>query len=234
MSFIGKNIKKIRSVKKLNQSKFADLFELSRASIGSYEEGRAEPKINKIVEIANYFSIELNLLLKKELTINEISGFELTDSKMLTGQSNLINKHREEQKKIIYVNRRSSDDFINHLEERTPWKGKMIELPPSINIGTSIAFEHNDNAMSINNEGISMADIVFAEFIDIDNVFNDYTYIVVINDNIYLRKVKLSDNTIILGAINLNFQPIVLNKKDIIAFYKINAVIKKTINHFLK
>ena len=57
MSKIGNNIRKIRSVKNLNQSDFADLFELKRASIGAYEEGRAEPKINTVIEIANYFGV---------------------------------------------------------------------------------------------------------------------------------------------------------------------------------
>ena len=53
MTHIGKNIRKIRSVKKLSQQAFADQFGLSRANIGSYEEGRAEPKIAIIMEIAN-------------------------------------------------------------------------------------------------------------------------------------------------------------------------------------
>ena len=40
MSYIGKNIKKLRSVKGLSQAKFAELFDIKRASIGAYEEGR--------------------------------------------------------------------------------------------------------------------------------------------------------------------------------------------------
>ena len=45
MSFFGKNIKKIRSVKSLSQQAFADLFDLKRGTLGAYEEGRSEPKI---------------------------------------------------------------------------------------------------------------------------------------------------------------------------------------------
>ncbi len=235
MSLIGKNIKKIRSVKKLNQSNFAELFNISRASVGSYEEERAEPKIDKIIEIASYFSIDLSLLLKKELSVNEISGFKLTDSKMVTGiDNNLIKKEVVESKQIIYINNNTSHNFIKHLVESNKWKGKTIELPPNIESETSIAFEHNDNAMGINNEGIAMTDTVFAELINIDNIFNNYTYIVVTKESIYLRKVIIKDNKVILNAVNLNFQPIIINKKDVIAFYKINAVIKKTINHFIR
>ncbi|MCK5907405.1 MAG: helix-turn-helix transcriptional regulator [Flavobacteriales bacterium] len=234
MSLIGKNIKKIRTLKKLNQSNFADLFKLSRASIGSYEEERAEPKIDKIIEIANYFSIDINLLLKKELTVNEISGFKLTDSKMVTGKdNNLIKKDLAERKRIVYINKNTNSDFIKHLIKADKWRGETIELPPNLEIDTTIAFEHNDNAMNINNEGIAMTDTVFAESINIDNIFNNYTYIVVTKDSIYLRKLIVKENDIILNAVNLNFQPIIINKEDVIAFYKINAVIKKTINHFI-
>ncbi|MTI32320.1 helix-turn-helix domain-containing protein, partial [Xanthovirga aplysinae] len=49
MSYIGKNIRKIRSVKKLSQAAFAQLFDLGRATVGAYEEGRAEPKIDTII-----------------------------------------------------------------------------------------------------------------------------------------------------------------------------------------
>jgi transcriptional regulator with XRE-family HTH domain len=55
MSKIGSNIRKIRTVKGLNQSQFAELFDLNRARIGAYEEGRAEPKIDVVIEIAKYF-----------------------------------------------------------------------------------------------------------------------------------------------------------------------------------
>ncbi len=72
MSYFGRNIRKIRNAKKISQSVFADLFNLKRGSIGAYEEGRAEAKIDTIIEIADYFQLSLDQLLRKELTINEI------------------------------------------------------------------------------------------------------------------------------------------------------------------
>ena len=75
MSFIGKNIKKIRTTKGLNQTDFGKVFNLTRGSIGSYEEGRAEPKIETLKHIAKKFSISLDLLITTELTVNQLSGF---------------------------------------------------------------------------------------------------------------------------------------------------------------
>ena len=76
MSYIGKNIRKIRMSKKLTQTEFAELFDLKRTAVGSYEEGRAEPKIDTLIKIADYFNLTLDQLLRKELTINEIFHFK--------------------------------------------------------------------------------------------------------------------------------------------------------------
>ena len=75
MSCFGKNIKKLRIAKKMTQTEFAELFELKRTAVGSYEEGRAEAKIDTIIKIADHFKLSLDQLLRKELTINEIFHF---------------------------------------------------------------------------------------------------------------------------------------------------------------
>jgi DNA-binding XRE family transcriptional regulator len=60
----------------MNQTEFADLFDLKRTALGSYEEGRAEAKIETLIKIAEYFNISLDQLLRKEITVNEIFHFE--------------------------------------------------------------------------------------------------------------------------------------------------------------
>jgi len=75
MSFFGKNIRKIRIAKKMTQTEFAKLFELKRTALGSYEEGRAEAKVDTVIKVADYFKLSLDQLLRKELTINEIFHF---------------------------------------------------------------------------------------------------------------------------------------------------------------
>ena len=75
MSYFGKNIRKIRIAKKMTQTEFAELFDLKRTALGSYEEGRAEAKIDTIIKIAGHFKLTLDQLLRKELTINEIFHF---------------------------------------------------------------------------------------------------------------------------------------------------------------
>ncbi|HAN76370.1 MAG TPA: transcriptional regulator, partial [Bacteroidales bacterium] len=76
MSYFGHNIKKIRTVKNLSQQAFADMFNLKRASVGAWEEGRAEPKLDTMAEIAEAFEISLDTLVRYDLKINELLKFE--------------------------------------------------------------------------------------------------------------------------------------------------------------
>lgn len=75
MTNIGNNIKKLRKVRGLSQQAFADLFNLSRGNISSYEELRAEPKIATVMVIANYFGIPLQSLIQENLSVNQILNF---------------------------------------------------------------------------------------------------------------------------------------------------------------
>lgn len=74
MSFFGINIKKIRQVKGLSQKAFADLFDLNRGVISSYEEGRAEPKIETIIKVANHFNLNLDKFLTETLQVNQLAS----------------------------------------------------------------------------------------------------------------------------------------------------------------
>lgn len=77
MSYVGKNIRKLRTVKKLSQASFAELFGLARPSVGAYEEGRSEPKMETLIQIAQHFGLSVDLLLTKELTVNELYHFDI-------------------------------------------------------------------------------------------------------------------------------------------------------------
>ncbi|MBV8327145.1 helix-turn-helix transcriptional regulator [Chryseobacterium sp.] len=91
MSFFGINIKKIRHVKGLSQKAFADLFDLNRGVISSYEEGRAEPKIETILKVADHFGIELDELLTKELQNNQLNNISAINQLLLFPEPPLQN-----------------------------------------------------------------------------------------------------------------------------------------------
>ena len=91
MSFFGSNIKKIRQVKGLSQKAFADLFDLNRGVISSYEEGRAEPKIETILKVANHFNLNLDKFLTEALQTNQLGSVSNTDQLLLFPELSIQN-----------------------------------------------------------------------------------------------------------------------------------------------
>lgn len=79
MTYFGTNLKKIRQIKGLSQQAFAELIDLNRGVISSYEEGRAEPKIDTLLRIATYFGISTDDIISKPLTVNQLSNFSLIE-----------------------------------------------------------------------------------------------------------------------------------------------------------
>jgi transcriptional regulator with XRE-family HTH domain len=81
MTYFGTNLKKIRQIKGLSQQAFAELIDLNRGVISSYEEGRAEPKIETLLRIATYFGIPTDDIISKPLTVNQLANFsQIEDS----------------------------------------------------------------------------------------------------------------------------------------------------------
>ena len=114
MSFVCKNIKKIRKVNKLNQSQFAELFNLSRSNIGSYEEERAEPKTDLLIKIAKYFSIPIEILITKEITLNDLTHF-----KNSIHESHLIEKREiPHGNHIPFVPISEYSNYITHYNDK--------------------------------------------------------------------------------------------------------------------
>jgi transcriptional regulator with XRE-family HTH domain len=75
-TILAKNIKKLRLFKALNQTEFAELFNITRSAVGSYEEGRAEPRLDTLLKIADSFKLSVDEIIRKELTVNQIARFE--------------------------------------------------------------------------------------------------------------------------------------------------------------
>ncbi|MBI3143002.1 MAG: helix-turn-helix domain-containing protein [Bacteroidetes bacterium] len=152
MSIIGKNIKKIRTIKGYSQQVFGDLFGLSRANIGSYEEGRAEPKTSVVLEIANKFSIPLERLLHAELRVNEIAGFKHELGASMDAPAFSAS--------VPLLRAREFDAFIAKLDQAS----SVSELPrihlPWVVQGDCLAIEVMGNEMLYKGMGLYPTDVL--------------------------------------------------------------------------
>lgn len=63
MADVGKNIKKIRKEKNLTQDDLAERLHCTRQTISNYENGKSEPNIELLIEIAGVLDVEVNDLI---------------------------------------------------------------------------------------------------------------------------------------------------------------------------
>lgn len=230
MSFIGKNLRKIRHLKGLNQSQFADLFGLTRASIGAYEEGRAEPKISTIIEIANHFSISVDLLLKKELKVNELSRFDIF-SDGIGGDSHQAGKRGPTSIAIVvpqafedYVTEHKSDDFIHTLPS--------IESHPMVIRGERL-FEVDTQALANETGDIREGDLLVCSAIDTgrtDRIEEGQVHVVVTNDGVHIRRVRLQGKSLELFTNHPDYPPMHVAQSKVVELWRAQGVISYQLN----
>ncbi len=228
MSYFGRNIKKIRTAKKISQTGFADLFNLKRGSIGAYEEGRAEAKIDTVIEIAEFYKLSVDQLLRKELTINEIYHISEKSQKFEKSykQISLDNS-------IPYVKEKDRIEFIQKFNNQTYLQGLQSIRLPNLK-SASIAFEYTGSEMITNCVGIKHGDVIVAEPFDLGNLANDSIkpiFIIIEGDKFHIGRIFTDGEFISLKYDNPNYMDISINKVNIKVIWKANQLI---INQFDK
>ncbi|WP_299625177.1 helix-turn-helix domain-containing protein [uncultured Tenacibaculum sp.] len=209
MSFFGRNIKKIRGVKGLSQKSFAELFDLKRATLGAYEEGRSEPKIDTIIKIANYFSISIDSLLTSDLTVNELLRFK--EDLILT----VDNLEKETLAVIPYVSEQKITKYGKHYNN-----AKFIEDLPKLSLPVEEdkklrAFTVTNLEMTDHDKGLYPKDVIIGEYIeldDIDSYGNGEVVIAVLEDEVIVRKIYFISDQVVLKAEHKNIEEKIFSK----------------------
>ena len=221
MSFFGKNIKKIRGVKQLSQQAFADIFDLKRATLGAYEEGRSEPKIDTIIKVANHFSISIDIILTKEITVNQLLRF---NDGITTDVNQVVKAGFVE---VPFINNLNSDSFIFDFKQT-----ESYDLLPKINVPIQktdgmLAFTVQDLMMISNEEGLFPGDVVIGTRVMAENINDSEVVLVLANDTMFVRRFNKSDLGYELLADHVNIQPLLINFDTPVFFWKISDVLLK-------
>jgi len=140
MTKVGVNIKKIRTTKGLSQQAFADVFELTRGNISSYEEGRAEPRLETVARIANYFSIPLQDFIVKNLTVNEILKFN--GDRLIDEENHIISLQLRE---VPFVSDSIYMKCCHHEMKFNDWQAFPKLVLPETSNNNMLAITFNGN-----------------------------------------------------------------------------------------
>lgn len=208
-STISKNIRKIRTIKGISQTVFAEDFGLNRANISSYEEGRAEPKMDFVIKIANKFGLDMESLYTKDLTVNELTNFSPPKFKKETTIKN--NKDG-----IKWISKSASLDYSEILKngsENLP----DIEVP---NIKNARAFEYFGDDI----KAFSNGDILYAKKINNENwngIIPGEACIVISNDRVYFKRLDVMQNKISLISENSKYKPLNISIAEIQEIWRV-------------
>ncbi len=221
MSFFGKNIKKIRGVKGLSQQAFADLFDLKRGTLGAYEEGRSEPKIDTLIKIANHFSIAIDDLLTAELTVNQLLQFN--DDLTLSPEG----MEREVFAQIPCITTKLVEDYLEYYDNQS-----FINDLPKIKLPLNIekefrAYTVSNLEMTSHDKGLYPKDVVIAEKVPtnvIKKLNNGTVVLCVCEKSIILRRLYSTDKGLVLRADHKNLDDITISIKAVRELWRVRYV----------
>jgi len=103
---LGKRLKELRTLKKLNQSDLANMLGIERSTYGKYETGDSSPDYEKLLILADFFQVSIDHLLGRTTSSapTHIQAAHLSGDTPITEESlNIIEaelrKIREELRK---------------------------------------------------------------------------------------------------------------------------------------
>ncbi|MDO9039352.1 MAG: LexA family transcriptional regulator [Lutibacter sp.] len=195
MNYLSQNIKHMRTLKGLTQEQFAEDLKVSRSRISSYEENRAIPPVEFLIDLSDYFKIPIDILIKNDLSgAKDVSFIEIGNRRVLFPIT--VDGANEDLIEIIpieasagYLRGYADPEYIEHLE-----KIKLPFLPT----GTHRAFPIKGDSML----PVKSGSYIVARFVEeISNLKDGKTYIVLtLNDGIVYKRVfnKIAEHNMLL------------------------------------
>lgn len=102
---LSEKIVELRKVNKMTQEELASICNVSRQSISKWEADIALPETEKLLILGETFQVSMDMLLKDELTLNEVKEIHCCGS-------NAIRKKKQERYEGILIKESVTDDSI--------------------------------------------------------------------------------------------------------------------------
>ena len=208
----------------------AEMFSLARPSIGAYEEGRAEPKIETLVQISKKFNLSIDGIINKELTVNDLMSFSTINEKLEQTHSKLWTKDTKghpvpERTGISLVTIDKYTDYqVNFKNHDRLDRFKKIDLPITFK-GQSLAFEMNGSEMEYNQQGLHHGDILLCQKANKNIIQTGKVYTVLTKSKIFTRRLyEVNDEIIRFQSDDPNYTVLEDKIEDIIELWEVKGV----------
>jgi len=222
-SSLGLNIRYLRKSKGLTQDQLADKIGVNRAMIGSYEEGRAVPKLSALSILSHYFGVSIDSLVKHDLSTREATeagGTSIDASgKRLRVLTTVIDREDKEQITLVpvkasagYLSGYADPDYIETLPRFS------LPLPELGRERTYRAFQISGDSMEPLPSGI----YIISEYVqNWNDIKEGKTYIVVsLDDGLAYKRVYKGDKALILKSDNPKYAPYSISLDSVTEVWK--------------
>jgi transcriptional regulator with XRE-family HTH domain len=223
MKNLSKNIKHLRSLKKLTQEALSEELSVTRSRISSYEENRSSPTIEFLIDFSEYFKLPIDIIVKNDLTkAKDVSFIEVGNKRVLFPIA--IDDNNENLIEVVpskasagYLLGYDDPEYIEQLE-----KIKLPFLPT----GKHRAFPIKGDSMLPMKDGSYLV----AEFVEnIKEAKSGYSYIVVTKDDgmTYKRLENLVEEkqSFLLKPDNTSYQAYEVPVSEILELWKFTCSI---------
>lgn len=177
MSFINENIKFLRKKHGWTQEQFAQKIGIKRSLLGAYEEGRAEPGYDNVLNISKIFQTTVDALLTHDFKNNpSLANSGTTPATNGELKVLAITVDKQEKENIELVPQKAAAGYLNGFSDPEYIQALPKFQLPMLPSGTFRAFEISGDSMLPLKSGT----IVIGKYTEgISNVKNGKTYVLV-------------------------------------------------------
>lgn len=217
---VNKNLKFLRTRQGLTQKQFAEKLGLKQSAIGAYEEERATPPLQCLLEISDMFKVSLDVLTRKDLS--ELPEREWKENQFVKGKEVLaITVDKDDHENVELVPHKAAAGYLNGYQDP-----EFIAELPKINLpvlprnATCRAFEIKGDSML----PVQPGSIVFGSYVEkLTDIKQGSLYVLVMKDEgiVFKRVFKFleEDEKLLLVSDNRQYEPYAVDAGDILELW---------------
>jgi transcriptional regulator with XRE-family HTH domain len=223
MDIVNRNLRFLRAKKGLTQREFAERLGLKQATLGAYEEDRATPPLNCLVEVARIFNLSLDNLINHDLSRLPEKNWRISGNRRKEVLAITVDPHNKENVELVtqkasagYMSGYQDPEFVRDLPK--------ISMPMLPRNKTYRAFEIQGDSML----PVQPGSIIFAEYCeDISAIKNGKLYILVTGQDgiVFKRVFNFADQEkkLLLVSDNRLYEPYGVEAEDILEVWAAKA-----------
>lgn len=218
---INESIRALRKKLGLTQDQFATKLNVKRSLIGAYEEGRAEPRLELLKEMAALGGISIDSFMEG-IMIESPPSSDLKRGKEVVVVT--VDEHQKDN--ITLVPQKAAAGYLNGFADAEYVKELTSFRLPLLKQGTYRAFEISGDSML----PILPGTIVIGEYVeDLNNIKNGKTYVLVTQrEGIVYKRVfnYISENgKLFLVSDNRQYAPYQIAAEDVLEAWSAKAYV---------